>query len=127
MWVARLLISLVEFQSRNILRVAALAEIVLFPLVAVMALFGYCGLLTPFVYYYFVTWRYASRRNPYTRNTFRELRAAAERQAARPSLPPAIRSAILSAVQLVSRMAPPVEPVQQQQRWARILCGWRGF
>ncbi|KAI8441177.1 hypothetical protein MSG28_009411 [Choristoneura fumiferana] len=39
LWVARLLISLVEFQSRNILRAAALAEILLFPLVAVMALF----------------------------------------------------------------------------------------
>ncbi|KAJ8720490.1 hypothetical protein PYW08_005955 [Mythimna loreyi] len=113
MWVARLLISLVEFQSRNILRAAALAEIILFPLVAVMALFGYCGLLTPFVYYYFVTWRYASRRNPYTRNTFRELRVAAERAAEKPALPGALRSGIHSGVQLVCRMAPPMEHVQQ--------------
>ncbi|XP_026740561.1 Krueppel homolog 2-like [Trichoplusia ni] len=113
MWVARLLISLVEFQSRNILRAAALAEIVLFPLVVIMAFFGYCGLLTPFVYYYFVTWRYASRRNPYTRNTFRELRVTAERAAARPALPPLARSAITGAVNLVCRMAPPMEHVQQ--------------
>lgn len=113
MWVARLLISLVEFQSRNILRVAALAEIVVFPLVALMALFGYCGLLTPFVYYYFVTWRYASRRNPYTRNMFRELRVAAERQAARPALPAPLRSTILAGVRLVERMAPPLEAVHQ--------------
>ncbi|XP_053616672.1 Krueppel homolog 2 isoform X1 [Plodia interpunctella] len=113
MWVARLLISLVEFQSRNILRAAALAEIILFPVVVLMALSGYCGLLTPFVYYYFVTWRYASRRNPYTRNTCRELRALAERAAARPALPAALRGALLAAVRLVCRMAPPLEEVRQ--------------
>ncbi|CAB3242201.1 unnamed protein product [Arctia plantaginis] len=113
MWVARLLISLVEFQSRNILRAAALAEIVLFPLVVFMAFFGYCGLLTPFVYYYFVTWRYASRRNPYTRNTFRELRVVAEGLSSRPATPAILRSGIQSCVQLVCRMAPPMEHVQQ--------------
>lgn len=74
---------------------------------------GYCGLLTPFVYYYFVTWRYASRRNPYTRNTFRELRVVAERLAARPAAPGAVRSALLACVQLVCRMAPPMDHVQQ--------------
>ncbi|KAJ2945090.1 hypothetical protein O0L34_g9147 [Tuta absoluta] len=113
MWVARLLISLVEFQSRNILRAAALAEIVLFPLVVIMALSGYCGLLTPFVYYYFITWRYTSRRNPYTRNTFRELRMLAEQTAARPSMPGLVKSAIDTGVQLVCRMAPPMETAQQ--------------
>ncbi|XP_039747982.1 Krueppel homolog 2 isoform X2 [Pararge aegeria] len=113
MWVARLLISLVEFQSRNILRVAALTEIVLFPCVAVMAITGHCGFMTPFVYYYFVMWRYASRRNPYTRNTFRELRVLAEHTAARPNVPAPLRSALLSGVNLVCSMAPPVEQVQQ--------------
>ncbi|XP_023941772.1 Krueppel homolog 2 [Bicyclus anynana] len=112
MWVARLLISLVEFQSRNILRAAALAEIVLFPVVALLAVAGGCGYLTPFVYYYFVMWRYASRRNPYTRNTFRELRVLAESAAARPALPAPLRSALLAGVRLVCSMAPPVE-VQQ--------------
>ncbi|CAH0719316.1 unnamed protein product, partial [Brenthis ino] len=113
MWVARLLISLVEFQSRNILRAAALAEIVLFPLVLLMALIGYCGLMTPFVYYYFITWRYTSRRNPYTRNTFREMRVFAEHTAARPALPAPLRAALSAAVALVCRMAPPLEPAQQ--------------
>ncbi|KOB66874.1 Protein Kr-h2 [Operophtera brumata] len=113
LWVARLLISLVEFQSRNILRAAALAEIVLFPLIVFMALFGYCGLMSPFVYYYFVTWRYTSRRNPYTRNTFRELRMAAEKVAAKPALPALVQRGLLSAVQLVCRLAPPMENVQQ--------------
>ncbi|KAI8441179.1 hypothetical protein MSG28_009413 [Choristoneura fumiferana] len=95
---------------------------------------GYCGLLTPFVYYYFVTWRYASRRNPYTRNTFRELRVLAERQAERPALPAALRGALASGIQLaerpalpaalrgalasgiqlVCRMAPPTEPQPQR-------------
>ncbi|CAH2055962.1 unnamed protein product, partial [Iphiclides podalirius] len=128
MWVARLLISLVEFQSRNILRAAALAEIMLFPLVVIMAFFGHCGLLTPFVYYYSVTghcglltpfvyyysvtWRYASRRNPYTRNTFRELRVLTERLAASPKAPGPLRDALLAAVRLACRMAPP-DQVQQ--------------
>ncbi|KAJ0172826.1 hypothetical protein K1T71_011965 [Dendrolimus kikuchii] len=114
MWVARLLISLVEFQSRNILRAAALAEIVLFPLIVFMAFFGYCGLMTPFVYYYFLTWRYASRRNPYTRNTFRELRVLAERTAQRPSMPAMFSEGIISCIQLVCRMAPPMDHLQQQ-------------
>ncbi|CAG4960523.1 unnamed protein product [Colias eurytheme] len=112
LWVVRIGISLVEFQARNILRAAALAEIVLFPLIAFLALLGYSGLLSPFMYYYFVTWRYTSRRNPYTRNTFRELREFAERTAARPALPAPLRSALLAAVQLVCRLAPPVE-IQQ--------------
>ncbi|CAH2979456.1 unnamed protein product [Chilo suppressalis] len=114
MWMARLLISLVEFQSRNILRAAALAEIVLFPLVVIMALTGYCSLLTPFVYYYFLTWRYVSRRNPYTRNTFRELRVLAERTAERPAMPAPLKSALLTGVRLVCNMAPPMEEVRQQ-------------
>ncbi|XP_045529915.1 Krueppel homolog 2 [Pieris napi] len=109
MWVARLLISLVELQSRNILRAAALAEISLFPLVAIMALFGYSGLLTPFMYYYFVLWRYASRRNPYTRNTFRELRSVAERVANKESLPSPLKSGLHSAIRVVCMMAPRVE------------------
>ncbi|GBP76230.1 Krueppel homolog 2 [Eumeta japonica] len=110
MWVARLLISLVEFQSRNILRAAALAELALFPLVVLYSLFGYCALLTPFVYYYFITWRYSSRRNPYTRNTCRELRVLAEQTAARPNVPEPLRKLLRGAVTLTCRMAPPATP-----------------
>lgn len=113
LWVARLLISLVEFQSRNILRAASLAEILLFPLVVFMAFFGYCGILTPFVYYYFITWRYSSRRNPYTRNTCRELRVLTENVAAKPGLPGPVRSALLAGVRLACRLAP-VTAVQEQ-------------
>ena len=34
--------------------------------------------MTPFIYYHFLTLRYTSRRNPYTRNMFHELRLATE-------------------------------------------------
>jgi hypothetical protein len=34
--------------------------------------------MTPFIYYQFLTLRYTSRRNPYTRNMFHELRLATE-------------------------------------------------
>ncbi|XP_017300122.2 LOW QUALITY PROTEIN: Krueppel homolog 2 [Diaphorina citri] len=66
-WGARLLISLVEFQSNSILRLIAFAEIFLMPSVVMMILFGKAGLFTPFMYYTFLKMRYASRRNPHTR------------------------------------------------------------
>lgn len=113
MWVARLLISLVEFQSRNILRMAAFAEIALFPMTVFMVLFGSGNLITPFVYYQFIILRYSSRRNPYTRNTFHELRILTERTASKPSLPSPIRSALLSLVSLTCNLAPPLHQEQQ--------------
>ncbi|TMW44223.1 hypothetical protein DOY81_010695, partial [Sarcophaga bullata] len=39
--------------------------------------------MIPIVYYHFLVMRYSSRRNPYTRNAFAELRMTAEMLAAR--------------------------------------------
>nr|CAD7401913.1 unnamed protein product [Timema poppensis] len=114
-WGARLLISLVEFQSRNILRLVAFTEIFLMPFTIVLIFLGRAGLLTPFIYYHFLTLRYSSRRNPYTRNMFYELRLLTEGVAAKPSMPGFLRTILLSVVKFTSRLAPPQQPQQPQQ------------
>lgn len=114
-WGARLLISLVEFQTRNILRLAAFAEIFIMPLAIVLVFLGRAGLMTPLVYYQFLVLRYSSRRNPYTRNVFYELRLVTENFANGARTPPVIRKVLQSSISLVSRLAPPMQQQQQQQ------------
>lgn len=111
MWAARLLISLVEFQSGNILRFIAMTEIMLMPISIFLVLSGRAGLLTPLIYYHFLRLRLNSRRNPYTRNVFYEIRNAISVIASKPSVPAVIRN-ILSYVLRVVQM---IEPVRQQQ------------
>ncbi|CAG9820186.1 unnamed protein product [Phaedon cochleariae] len=114
-WGARLLISLVEFQSLNILRAVAFTEILLMPYCIILIFLGRASLLTPFIYYQFLTQRYASRRNPYTRNMFRELRILCENTAAKPSVPAVVKRALLAGVAFTCRLAPAqVVPGQQQ-------------
>jgi hypothetical protein len=74
---------------------------------------GRAGLMTPFIYYHFLTLRYSSRRNPHTRNMFHEMRLATEAIANNPKAPPIIGKVLHGAIRLVSRLAPP--SVQQQQ------------
>ncbi|KAL1505774.1 hypothetical protein ABEB36_005258 [Hypothenemus hampei] len=107
-WGCRLLISFVEFQSLNILRLVALSEILLMPYTVVLALFGSAGILTPFIYYNFLSQRYISRRNPYTRNMFREIRLLYEHIANKPSVPQFVKTAIFSIIAFVCKLAPPV-------------------
>jgi len=64
--------------------------------------------MTVFVYYQFVTLRYASRRNPYSRNTFAELRMVAETYAQKPACPEGIRNIVFKVIAGISRLAPPV-------------------
>ncbi|XP_064482240.1 transmembrane protein 33-like [Ornithodoros turicata] len=102
------LVSLLESQSRNILRLVAFTEIFAMPLTIFSALTGRCSLVTPFVYYRFLSLRYASRRNPYSRTVFRELRLVAEHYATRPACPGFVRQSLLRAINLLSQLAPPV-------------------
>ncbi|XP_074037875.1 transmembrane protein 33-containing Krueppel homolog 2 [Leptinotarsa decemlineata] len=114
-WGARLLISLVEFQSLNILRAVAFTEICLMPFTVVLILMGRATLLTPFIYYHFLVQRYNSRRNPYTRNMFRELRMLSESTASKPNMPSFIRTIILSIVKFTCKLAPmPLQTPPQQ-------------
>lgn len=109
-WGARLLISLVEFQTRNILRLIAFSEILVMPLTVFLSFFGKSGLLTIVFYYHFLTLRYASQRNPHTKLMFSDLRIAAEHFANKPGTPSALRSVILSVITTIGRMAPVVPP-----------------
>ena len=89
-----MMISLVELQSRNILRMVAFQEIFLLPLSVLMifagshthaqcsfahnSLPGKTSLAIPFLYYRFLGLRYTSRRNPYCRTMCHELRLSME-------------------------------------------------
>jgi hypothetical protein len=109
------LISLVEFQQRNILRLIAFSEIFLMPIAIVSTFTGRAGLMTPFIYYHFLTLRYTSRRNPHTRNMFHELRLATENIANNPKAPPIIGKILHGAIRLVGRLAPQMQPQQHTQ------------
>lgn len=105
---SRFLISLVEYHHRNILRGAAFVEIFLMPHCILSLLIGRGSLITPFAYYRFLTLRYSSRRNPYTRNMFLELRVTSEHLANSPSTPTFLRNAIFRAITFISGLAPAV-------------------
>lgn len=68
--------------------------------------------MTPFVYYHFLVLRYSSRRNPYTRNMFYEIRLATESAANNPRVPPMLRKAVHTSISMISRLAPPAQPAQ---------------
>lgn len=76
---------------------------------------GKAGLLTPFIYYHFLVQRYTSRRNPYTRNMFRELRVLLEVTAAKPSMPGIVKQLLLRIVSITCKLAPPQVAAQPQQ------------
>ncbi|XP_017783756.1 PREDICTED: Krueppel homolog 2 [Nicrophorus vespilloides] len=111
-WGARLLISLVEFQSRNILRAASLAEIIMMPYTVILIFMGRAGLLTPFIYYHFLMQRYVSRRNPYTRNMFRELRDLVEHIGRHRSTPAFVTKILNHGITFVCKLAPQPQPQQ---------------
>ncbi|GAU92866.1 hypothetical protein RvY_04891 [Ramazzottius varieornatus] len=97
---------LIEAEQQRMLMMAAMVEIMLMPLTIGMVATGKIMLVAPFMYYRFLQLRYRSRRNPYCRLMFTQLRMAAERLAQRS--PPAIGNVISKGIGLVSRLAPPV-------------------
>lgn len=103
---ARFFGTIVENQQKNFLRLISFTEIFLMPMAIFMIFSGKGNLLTPFVYYRFVTLRYASRRNPYTRTTFHELRMTLEMYLAHHNCPAGVRVLGYKLIGLVSRLAP---------------------
>lgn len=106
LWTLHLLVSIAEINSRNILRAVSLIEILLMPITVLLTLSGKMSILTPIVYYNFLVYRYTSRRNPYTRNMFHELRVVFERFALNPSTPTFIRVSIKATINFVTRLKP---------------------
>ncbi|PBC34317.1 Protein Kr-h2 [Apis cerana cerana] len=105
-WGARLLISLVEFQSRNILRLCGLFEIIILPFTVLLVFTGRASLLTPFIYFQFLKFRLASQRNPFTRNVFYEIRNGLSSVSRKPTVPIIIRQIIEGLLSLTQQMAP---------------------
>lgn len=106
MWIIRMMISMVELQSRNILRMVAFTEIFLLPLTFLNVFRGVTWLVAPLVYYRFLGLRYASRRNPYSRTVFYMLRVSLEKTAEHPQMPNGVKVLIHKLVSVVSNMAP---------------------
>ncbi|KAK7096755.1 transmembrane protein 33-like [Littorina saxatilis] len=107
----RNMVGKLEQQQVNILRFIACNEIFLMPAVIVMVFSGKGSFFLPFVYYRFLTLRYQSRRNPYCRTLFAELRMTVEYLCGKPQCPQFLRNVCYKAIALISRLAP-VVPAQ---------------
>ncbi|CAG0884884.1 unnamed protein product [Darwinula stevensoni] len=115
LWIARFFISIVELHCRNILQLIAFIEVMLMPVTIVIIFTGRASLLTPFIYYRFLTLRYSSRRNPYSRKVFHDLRIHGENFFNKPSMPLVLRNIFYKLVYFIERFAPPMPPVQHPQ------------
>ncbi|ETN76540.1 hypothetical protein RB195_010946 [Necator americanus] len=98
--------SLCQQHTANCLGIIACGEIFLIPVLISMIFVGKASLFVPFVYYRFLTLRYASRRNPNTRQAFAQMRYSLDQVAASPNCPQIIRSLIYNSVGFISRLAP---------------------
>ena len=100
----------IERHQKTILLTVSMSEVVLMPIVILAVFSGVCSLLTPFVYYRFLSFRYASRRNPYTRQTFRLFRTGLEQVTYLPACPAFVRNGVKSIIDIICRLAPPTVP-----------------
>lgn len=68
---------------------------------------GRAGIFLPFVYYRFICMRYQSRRNPYNRIMFYELRTLVDYYSSQPTCPGFVRNLSQTLINFVQRFAPP--------------------
>lgn len=97
----------VHGKQTGILRFIATSEIFLMVIVVFNIFSGVGVLYAPVGHYYFLKWRYQSRRNPYVRIMFSELRVAAEVLMRHPSCPQFVKNALNRAIAFLSSLAPP--------------------
>ncbi|XP_068702730.1 transmembrane protein 33-like [Montipora foliosa] len=97
-----------QTHQQGLLRFIACTEIMLMPAVVLMMLSAQVGIFIPFVYYRFLGLRYASRRNPYTRLLFAELRRSVEHLVGHPRCPAMIRTLVFRVTAFIANLAPPV-------------------
>uniref|UniRef100_A0AC34G3W1 Transmembrane protein 33 n=1 Tax=Panagrolaimus sp. ES5 TaxID=591445 RepID=A0AC34G3W1_9BILA len=95
-------------QADNILGLIACAEIFNFPIFFAMIFTGRGNIFFPVLYFRFLTLRYASRRNPYTRIAFASLKQSLNQVAASSRCPAFVRTIIFKSIGVVERFAPPV-------------------
>ncbi|CAF1194278.1 unnamed protein product [Adineta steineri] len=102
----QLLCTRVTDNQINLLRFIALNEIILMPVLILSIFVARSNFLLIFMYYRFLTLRYASHRNPYTRTLFYELRQTVENLCNKPACPPLIQRICFSAITFINRLAP---------------------
>jgi hypothetical protein len=90
----------------NLLRFVALNEIVLMPILILSIFVARSNFLLIFMYYRFLTLRYTSNRNPYTRNLFFELRQSVEYLCNKPACPPFVARLCYNIIGFINRLAP---------------------
>ncbi|XP_003745524.1 transmembrane protein 33 [Galendromus occidentalis] len=99
----------------SLFQIIAMTEIMLMVILIIGVFTGRMMLMAPFIYYRFLSQRYASNRNPYSRYVCRDLRVQLESAARHRSCPPFISRAIFAFTMFVSSRAPVVTPAQHQQ------------
>ncbi|CAF1049550.1 unnamed protein product [Rotaria sp. Silwood1] len=90
----------------SLLRFVALNEIVLMPILILSIFVSRSNFLLIFMYYRFLTLRYTSHRNPYTRNLFYEIRQSVEYLCNKPACPPFIGRICYNTIAFINRLAP---------------------
>ncbi|XP_067136170.1 transmembrane protein 33-like [Centruroides vittatus] len=98
--------SITERHSKKFFRLISFTEIFLMPLTIFMIFSGHGNILTPFIYYRFLTLRYASRRNPYTRAMFHEMKLFIEMCCNHSKCPTGIKVLCYKLMGFLSRLAP---------------------
>ncbi|GFN82124.1 transmembrane protein 33 [Plakobranchus ocellatus] len=102
----RNMITKLEAQQVNILRFIASTEIFLMPATVILVFTGKSSFFLPFLYYRFLSLRYASRRNPYNRIIFSEFRQATEYLCSKPQCPQIVRNLSFKCISIICRLAP---------------------
>lgn len=102
----RNLLTKLESNQVNILRFIACSEIFLMPTIIFLLFTGQGSFLLPFFYYRFLSLRYSSRRNPYCRQLFTELRLVVETLCSKPQCPSFVKNLCYKGIEIVCRLAP---------------------
>lgn len=102
----RKLVEMVTAKDKDIMRFVAINEIMIMPTIIFMIFVGKSTVFMPFVYFRFLSMRYQSRRNPYNKQMFFELRITIEYLVNKPQCPQIVRTMTQRAIGIISRMAP---------------------
>ncbi|CEF66196.1 Transmembrane protein 33 [Strongyloides ratti] len=97
---------LVNQQTKNLLGIVATGEIFMFPILFGLIFIGKGTIFLPIVYYKFLCLRYSSRRNPYTRVAFSQMKTSLVQASASSSCPRFVSSFIYKAIAFVERLSP---------------------
>jgi hypothetical protein len=99
-------ISYVIAKDKDLMRFIAVNEILIAPALVILIFSGKCGIFVPFIYYRFICMRYQSRRNPFNKLMFYELRLTFEQLISQPQCPQLVRNIVQRFIGFVIRLSP---------------------